>query len=658
MQSLSVRIKLGFISGECKRLNSQSIDYRQWVRCDDMVTSQILNSLSKDIADSIEYANDAIELWIELKDYYEQTNAARLYQIQKEINDLTQGALDITNYYTKMKKLWEELSNMSMKAQCNCQYNCGAKEKLYKAEQDRHLIQFLMGINEMYTVVRGSILMIHLPSLAQAFSLLIYDEKQREMRPSNQLVFESTSLHMNAQGNTISNTQGNANFRTNYRANIQSIGGRTSRSFCDYCKITGHTRDRCYKLHDYPQNYTQGPRINIKGKHIMANAHGAPTEELFVKEDGSSSQDKQHNVATIGITKDQYGQLVNLLQHLQSTNGEDFADTHLSSGAVNFVGIMVCSSSVSHGSSHCKCFRTMFDTWIMDSSASLRLSNVALPNGYKVKVTKVGGVALTSQITLHKVLFVIAFKFNLISISSMTAYLNSLIAFTASSCLLQAPSIKIPLVIGKIKGGLYLPCSHFLDNGSSISNVSVTSTLLPHCDVNTPQCQSLSPVNSFADNKTQSTALHFYDFCQCSSIPHDNNGPYHVPTNRNQKYFLTMVDDYNRAIWTHLLSCKSIALQIIQTFVSQIETQFQKSIQSVRDVVFYETVFPFASPQSHVAPFPSSAPFLDSFDTTNTPHVAHLESFPSHSPELQSSPASPSVSPPPEHTPTLRRSQR
>lgn len=72
---------------------------------------------------------------------------------------------------------------------------------MYKGEQDRRLIQFLMGLNGVYTVVRGSILMMNLlPSLAHAFSLLVQDEKQREIRPSNQLSIESTSLSVNALG--------------------------------------------------------------------------------------------------------------------------------------------------------------------------------------------------------------------------------------------------------------------------------------------------------------------------------------------------------------------------------------------------------------------------------------------------------------------------
>lgn len=96
-----------------------------------------------------------------------------MYQVQKEINDLSR-VLDINVYYTKMKKLWEELSNLNARGRCNCVCSYGGKENMHKAEQDRRLIKFLMGLNEVYTVIRGNILMMnHLPSMAQAFALLV-----------------------------------------------------------------------------------------------------------------------------------------------------------------------------------------------------------------------------------------------------------------------------------------------------------------------------------------------------------------------------------------------------------------------------------------------------------------------------------------------------
>ncbi|KAM3322877.1 hypothetical protein P3S67_004028 [Capsicum chacoense] len=234
LRALSVKNKLGFINGECKRPYPGTLRYRQWERCDDMVTSWILNSLTKEIADSVEYVNDSFELWKELNDRYDQTNGAKLYQVQREINELSQGSMDITNY-TKMKKLWEELSTLHAKTQCKCNCVCGAKEHLFKAEQDRRLVQFHMGLNEVYTVVRGNILMMNpLPSLAQAFSPLIQDERQREIKQSNQLFMESTSLNasgsnkMSLETNSflagMSSHRGEKTPRTNYSSGT-SISG-------------------------------------------------------------------------------------------------------------------------------------------------------------------------------------------------------------------------------------------------------------------------------------------------------------------------------------------------------------------------------------------------------------------------------------------------
>ncbi|XP_016473000.2 uncharacterized protein LOC107794955 [Nicotiana tabacum] len=318
MRGLSVKNQLGFISGECKSPDPQTQRFRQWERCDDMVTSWILNSLSKDIADSVEYANNIVELWRELEDRYEQTNCARLYQIQKEINVLSQGVLDITGYYTKLKKLWKELNTLNKKTHCSCTYTCGAKENIHEAEQDRRLIQILMGLNEVYIVVRGSILMMNpLPTLAQAFSLLIQNEKQREIKPNNQMFFESASLNVN--------TSKHGSYKTNYSNNSNSIGGNRPRPFCDYCKRPGHTKDKYYKLHGYPQsfrnshtqssnagqNMNQAARFN-KGRRIVATVQGTSAEAMPAGKDGSEDRDE---VRHVNLSKEQYGQILNLLQH-------------------------------------------------------------------------------------------------------------------------------------------------------------------------------------------------------------------------------------------------------------------------------------------------------------------------------------------------------
>ncbi|XP_075101642.1 uncharacterized protein LOC107776883 [Nicotiana tabacum] len=396
--ALSVKNKVGFITRKCQKPVIGHVTFDQWERCDDMVTSWILNFLSKDLADSLQYVSDVKELWQELEDRYDQTNGAKLYQLQKEINDLSQGTLDITGYYTKMKKLWEELN---AHAQCSCQCTCGAKANMHKAKQDRRLIQFSMGLNEVYTIVRGSILMMNpLPSIAQAFSILIQEEKQREDKPHNQqLVIESTSLNANGPGNN--------NFRTNYNQHMNSSGnnsygrghmGNRPSPFCDFCKRPRHTKDKCYKLHGYPQNlkYNNGNR----GNKLAANVFDTTGNGTNMTDEGGNLQEQSRTMQQ--LSKELYKQLLSILESFKNgNNGDNSGNINMTSGAVNFAGMTVCTTSVRPSKQSHESFKENADSWILDSGATnhktynkASLSNiktlvylflVSLQNGYKVK---------------------------------------------------------------------------------------------------------------------------------------------------------------------------------------------------------------------------------------------------------------------------------
>ncbi|KAL3354369.1 hypothetical protein AABB24_018823 [Solanum stoloniferum] len=153
-----------------------------------------------------------------------------------------------------MKKLWDELNNLNAKDQCNCVCSCGRNENIHKAEQDRRLIQFLMGLNKVYTIIRGSILMMNpLPSMAQAFALLVQEEKQREFKPSNQMFAEgssmSSSMIPSVNVSSSSSSNGGQQFRTNFSTS-NNYNGR-SRPYCEHCRRPGHTKDRCYKIHGF-----------------------------------------------------------------------------------------------------------------------------------------------------------------------------------------------------------------------------------------------------------------------------------------------------------------------------------------------------------------------------------------------------------------------
>lgn len=61
-----------------------------------------------------------------------------------------QGNNNIAGYFTKLKQLWDELDALNIIICCSCVCVCEGKEKLTKSLEDQTLIQFLMGLNDVY----------------------------------------------------------------------------------------------------------------------------------------------------------------------------------------------------------------------------------------------------------------------------------------------------------------------------------------------------------------------------------------------------------------------------------------------------------------------------------------------------------------------------
>lgn len=83
--ALSTKNKVGFINGTITIPNITSDNYKSWSRCNNMVIFWLLNSLSKEIAESVLYSKTAKTIWEELEERFGQSNGPLLYQLQKEI---------------------------------------------------------------------------------------------------------------------------------------------------------------------------------------------------------------------------------------------------------------------------------------------------------------------------------------------------------------------------------------------------------------------------------------------------------------------------------------------------------------------------------------------------------------------------------------------
>lgn len=67
-----------------------------------------------------------------------------------------------------------------------------------------------------------------------------------------------------------------------------------------------------------------------------------------------------------------------------------------------------------------------------------------------------------------------------------------------------------------------------------------------------------------------------------SMIHCDLWGPYKTSSSCGAHYFLTIVDDYSRAVWTLLLLEKSEVPKLLKNFIAFVERQFKKQVKVVR----------------------------------------------------------------------------
>ena len=102
----SIKNKEGFINGTIKqRLTTSTTELQQWMRCNNLVKSWLLNSISHDIGASVIYNEVAHEIWANLKEHFLRINSVHLFHVEEGIHDCKQDNMTIGAYYTKLKGL-------------------------------------------------------------------------------------------------------------------------------------------------------------------------------------------------------------------------------------------------------------------------------------------------------------------------------------------------------------------------------------------------------------------------------------------------------------------------------------------------------------------------------------------------------------------------
>ncbi|XP_031504181.1 uncharacterized protein LOC116266877 [Nymphaea colorata] len=137
-------------------------------------------------------------------------------------------------YYTQLKSLWDEYDSYVILPTCDC----GAMRQVKEIHEQQRLLEFLMELNESYSAIHSQILLMEpTPSIPRAYSLLVQEERQREVHVS--LPSESIS----AAAIQRQNNDRDLNVKFKGKPRMQ----------CEHCGRMGHTKARCYHIHGFPK---------------------------------------------------------------------------------------------------------------------------------------------------------------------------------------------------------------------------------------------------------------------------------------------------------------------------------------------------------------------------------------------------------------------
>ncbi|QHO01094.1 uncharacterized protein DS421_13g412040 [Arachis hypogaea] len=136
--------------------------FEAWDHCNTHVISWIHLSLSLDISQSVMWHNNAIDLWQDLKHLYYQGDIFQIAEIEEELFSMRQGALFITEYFTMLKAVWEELQNFRPVPPCvSCTTSCiCGLETTQGYLKDTYVVRFLRGRNEQFPAVRSQLMLL------------------------------------------------------------------------------------------------------------------------------------------------------------------------------------------------------------------------------------------------------------------------------------------------------------------------------------------------------------------------------------------------------------------------------------------------------------------------------------------------------------------
>lgn len=243
-RALAAQSKLELIDGTLLEPTPETSYYKQWIRTDAMISSWIINSISKELSSGFTHIPNTRKLWEASVHRFGRCNGPRIYKLQREIFGYVQGNQSVVQYFNSLTGLWDELDMILPPLDCNCI----ARKKADKREEQQRLMKFLHGLNYNFEQARSQILLLEpLTSVDRAYAMIVQAEDELSLNRDQGDDHNMIAMNVNESSygqNPVFIVGGKGN---QFKRRLTKEERKKLR--CRHCHETGHEIDECFKLH-------------------------------------------------------------------------------------------------------------------------------------------------------------------------------------------------------------------------------------------------------------------------------------------------------------------------------------------------------------------------------------------------------------------------
>ena len=573
---ISGKDKLGYINGDFPQPSQTDSSFRKWRTDNAIVKGWLINSMDPSLIGNFIRFPTAKSVWDAIATtYFDGSDTSQVYALRRRVTRLKQTGVPLEKYYNDLQGLWREIDFRRPNPM-----ECVADIQRYNTllQEDRVYV-FLDGLDDRLDKIRGDVLQMRpFPTVEQAYAH-VRQEAIRQAVMNNNGVNDTSKAVLALKGlkfgrpSSPTKSLSLGNGKSGMSSKIQTSSNENK---CSHCGNQKHTRENCFKLHGYPDWWTE---LQAKKKRDAGHA----------RTDGAMGKvavaEAVPHLSLIPTTETSQGTLTTTdpgIALFYSPQDAESSAWILDSGATDHM---------------------TFDAADFSQTSLPRRTSIANANGVISPVTGAGTVTLSPTLSLSNTLLVPSLSHKLLSVSQVTTDLNCVVLIYSTFCLLQDILTKEIIGRGTKRGGLYYMDDFNIGRANHMHHpvgIKERQIWLWH--------QRLGhPSSGYMKHLFPELFLHTSDFeLKCdtcilakshrvtyplsmnkSDVPFalihsDVWGPSPVSTMSGIRWFVIFVDDCTRMTWLYLLKHKDEVLDVFKSFRAMIQTQFSAKIQVLR----------------------------------------------------------------------------